>query len=106
MRWQRLLFIGVVLAAAIIGANWRLKDIVHPKAESIRKSIRYDEVTGKINILVVGEDDTGDSHRADSIAIATLDIEGDVYKRQQFGGPFLCDRTVECYTPRDGLIQP
>ena len=76
MRWQRLLFIGVVLAAAIIGANWRLKDIVHPKAESIRKSIRYDEVTGKINILVVGEDDTGDSHRADSIAIATLDIEG------------------------------
>jgi len=70
-----LLVILSSLLAVIAGVSYRLTDFVLPEAEDIKKNVQYDIATGAINILLVGEDSTEGSHRADSIAVIRINVD-------------------------------
>ncbi|MBC7322593.1 MAG: LCP family protein [Acetomicrobium sp.] len=64
-----------MVVATVGGAYVRLYGYFSPKVESIKESVQHDEKTGKINICIVGKDNTEDSHRADTILFTTLDLD-------------------------------
>lgn len=69
------LLIMAMVVATVGGAYVRLYGYFSPKVESIKESVQHDEKTGKINICIVGKDNTEDSHRADTILFTTLDLD-------------------------------
>ncbi|WP_273702082.1 LCP family protein [Acetomicrobium sp.] len=69
------LLIMAMVVATLGGAYVRLYGYFSPKVESIKESVQHDEKTGKINICIVGKDNTEDSHRADTILFTTLDLD-------------------------------
>jgi len=65
----------LVLCAGSAGAFLRLLPFISPDTETIKESISFDDKSGTINILIAGLDSTDGSERADSIAIAVIDID-------------------------------
>lgn len=72
------LLIMAMVVATVGGAYVRLYGYFSPKVESIKESVQHDEKTGKINICIVGKDNTEDSHRADTILFTTLDLDNKI----------------------------
>jgi len=72
----KLAFLIIAMVVATLGGAYvRLDGYFAPKVESIKESLQHDEKTGKINICIVGKDNTEDSHRADTILFTTLDLD-------------------------------
>jgi LCP family protein required for cell wall assembly len=67
-----------MVVATVGGAYVRLYGYFSPKVESIKESVQHDEKTGKINICIIGKDNTEDSHRADTILFTTLDLDNKI----------------------------
>lgn len=74
IKWLALLLVLLVSLGA--GVFYRLHQFIHPKAETIKSQLQYDKLSGKINILVAGEDDVEGSHRSDMMALVAVDIDG------------------------------
>lgn len=72
------LLIMAMVVATVGGAYVRLYGYFSPKVESIKESVQHDEKTGKINICIIGKDNTEDSHRADTILFTTLDLDNKI----------------------------
>ncbi|MGB4300472.1 MAG: LytR family transcriptional regulator, partial [Acetomicrobium sp.] len=68
------LLVLALVIATIGGAYVRLHSYFAPNLESIKGTVRHDERTGKINICIIGKDDTENSQRPDTILFTVLDI--------------------------------
>lgn len=69
------LLVLALVIATIGGAYVRLHSYFAPNLESIKGTVRHDERTGKINICIIGKDDTENSQRPDTILFTVLDID-------------------------------
>ncbi|MCL1940833.1 MAG: LCP family protein [Synergistaceae bacterium] len=69
------IIILLALSAGTAGAFLRLLPFISPDSETIKESISFDDSSGTINILLVGLDYTDGSERADSLALAVIDID-------------------------------
>ena len=65
----------LVLSAGSAGAFLSLLPYINPDTETIKESISFNDKSGTINILITGLDNTDGSERADSLAIAVIDID-------------------------------
>jgi LCP family protein required for cell wall assembly len=65
----------IAFAAFAVGVAMRLHTLVNANPDEIKKSIKYDEQHGTVNILVLGLDDVELVHRADTIILARIDID-------------------------------
>lgn len=84
MKDMKLSKIFLVILVAVIslasGSALRIHNLVQPDATNIRENIDYDEVTGTINLMIIGIDDVEGIHRSDTIALAAIDIEQKVIR--------------------------
>ncbi|HOM30830.1 MAG TPA: LCP family protein [Acetomicrobium flavidum] len=69
------LLVFVMIIAIVGGAYTRLHGFFAPKVESIKQTVLHDEKTGKINICIIGKDNTEDSQRPDTILFTMLDLD-------------------------------
>jgi len=65
----------VALLAGGAGVAMRLRQVVTPNSGDIRENFQYDTASGAINILLIGVDETDQSHRADSLAVVRINVE-------------------------------
>jgi len=75
--------IAVILVAFVSlasGSALKIHNLVQPDASNIRENINYDEVSGSINLMIVGIDDVEGIHRSDTIALATIDIDNKIVR--------------------------
>ena len=79
MRLIRVLIIALLaISAGAAGAYLRLQPFIYPIAEDIHQafpSTVFDELSGTISILIAGLDSTDGTERADSLAVAMIDID-------------------------------
>jgi len=86
-KWKNiLLFIMLAMFAFVSGAWYRFVNIPIPQAsagpqpsgtEQGDNYIPELDISGRINILIVGEDDERGSKRSDTIMVATIDVDND-----------------------------
>ena len=75
-KWIKVLsIILLVLSAGSAGAFLGLWEVIYPDSATIKESISFNDKSGTINILISGLDYTDGSERADSIAVAVIDID-------------------------------
>lgn len=70
-----LLMVFVLLMSSGAGAWFRLHQVVAPDEKAVKENLTYDHQTGKVNILLVGVDENEGSHRSDTIAVLSLDLD-------------------------------
>jgi LCP family protein required for cell wall assembly len=88
-RWKNvLLFVLLASFAFVVGAYARFKHIVLPpppgpdrfaeneETDETPQTVKLD-ISGRLNILVLGEDNVDGSRRSDTIMVATLDIDNE-----------------------------
>ncbi|EFQ23886.1 cell envelope-related transcriptional attenuator [Aminomonas paucivorans DSM 12260] len=71
------LLLGILIAciSAGTGVYFRLQRMAHTPVAVIKETVLHDAMTGKVNILLLGEDNVEGSHRTDSIALAAVDLD-------------------------------
>ena len=69
------LLLLVALLAGGAGVAMRLRHVVTPHSGDIRENFQYDTASGAINILLIGVDETDQSHRADSLAVVRINVD-------------------------------
>ncbi len=75
---RKIKFIFVLLLALLAGGAgvaMRLRHVVTPQSGDIRENFQYDTASGAINILLIGVDETDQSHRADSLAVVRINVD-------------------------------
>jgi len=80
---KEILVISVLgIFAFFAGTAFKVIPLLNPNSENIKENIVYDEKTGTVNVLIVGTDKVpGEKrNRSDTIAIASLDIDGKIVK--------------------------
>ncbi|MCS7234304.1 MAG: LCP family protein [Synergistetes bacterium] len=70
---SKVIFIALALIGVIVGGGIRLYSFLNPDINAVKASLVQDE-TKPLNILFVGIDSVEGSHRADVIALITLDL--------------------------------
>lgn len=76
MKWLKiLLIIMIAVSAGCAGAFLRVAKLVTPVSEDIKETTSFNEASGTINILLAGTDSTDGTHRSDTIALATIEID-------------------------------
>lgn len=73
LKYLAILFIALLAGGA--GVAIRLQQVITPVSGDIKENFRYDTASGAIHILLVGVDETDQSHRADSLAVVRVDID-------------------------------
>jgi LCP family protein required for cell wall assembly len=69
------LAIFLALLSSGIGVALRLQQVIQPDSSDIKENFHYNQTSGSVTILLVGVDYTEGSRRADSIAVATINID-------------------------------
>jgi LCP family protein required for cell wall assembly len=69
------LAVFLALLSSGIGVALRLQQVIQPHSSDIKENFHYDQTSGSVSILLVGVDYTEGSRRADSIAVATINID-------------------------------
>ena len=69
------LLLMMALLAGGAGVAMRLRHVVTPHSGDIRENFQYDTASGAINILLIGVDETDQSHRADSLAVVRINVD-------------------------------
>lgn len=70
---SKVVFIALALVGIVIGGGIRLYSFLNPDINAVKASLVQDE-TKPLNILFVGIDSVEGSHRADVIALITVDL--------------------------------
>lgn len=65
----------VLLLSSGAGAWFRLHKVIAPDESSVKENLTYDRESGKVNLLLVGVDENEGSHRSDTIAVLSLDLD-------------------------------
>ncbi len=65
----------VLFLSSGAGAWLRLQKVVAPDEQAVKEDLSYDRQTGQLNLLLVGIDENEGSHRSDTIAILSLDLD-------------------------------
>lgn len=70
-----LLMVFVLLLSSGAGAWLKLQQVIAPDEISVKENLTYDRESGKVNLLLVGVDENEGSHRSDTIAVLSLDLD-------------------------------
>ena len=65
----------IALAAFAVGVTLRLYSLVTADVTEIKKTIKFDERHGTVNVLVLGVDEVEAVHRSDTVILARVDID-------------------------------
>ena len=73
----KVVLLAILIASLSAGAGvyLRLQRMVHTPVAILKETVVHDAMTGKVHILLVGEDNVEGSHRSDSIALAAVDLD-------------------------------
>ena len=69
-----------ILLSTMTGAWWRLQRVLLPKEASLREELVHDRDSGQVNLLLIGVDSNEGSHRSDTIAFVSVNLESKTVK--------------------------
>lgn len=69
-----LLIILMIILSCGTGVWLRVQRVIAPDESAVKENLTYDRESGKVNLLLVGIDENEGSHRSDTIAVLSLDL--------------------------------
>ena len=70
----------LILLSTMAGAWWRLQGVLAPHEETLREELIHDRDSGQVNLLLIGVDSNEGSHRSDTIAFVSINLEAKTIK--------------------------